>query len=82
MDSGGARDQGSLPPPKPSKFSVYQNAALSAALTSESLRPSNYALLCIFSFSSASASAFALLTIISKYELLYLILSVVITLEN
>lgn len=64
MDSGGAgRDKGS-PPPKPSKFSVYQNPALSAALTANSLQPSKYSLLYIFSLSSASA--FALLTFFSR----------------
>ncbi|XP_040991817.1 transmembrane protein 209 [Juglans microcarpa x Juglans regia] len=64
MESGATRDKGSSPPPKPSKFSVYQNEALSSALTAKSLRPSNYSLLCIFTFSSASA--FALLTVISR----------------
>ncbi|XP_031256472.1 transmembrane protein 209-like [Pistacia vera] len=52
------------PPQKPSKFAVYQNPALSAALTAKSLQPSNSTLLCIFAFSSASA--FALLSIISR----------------
>ncbi|KAM1806918.1 hypothetical protein ACFX11_029997 [Malus domestica] len=54
MDS---RDKGS-PPPKPSKFSVYQNPSFSAVLTANSLRPSKHAVLCIFSLSSASAVAF------------------------
>jgi hypothetical protein len=76
MESGGARDKGS-PPPKPSKFSVYQNAALSTALTAKSVQPSKYTLLCIFCFSSASA--FALLTLVSWYNLLPVF---VIILEN
>ncbi|BFG34374.1 hypothetical protein CerSpe_206480 [Prunus speciosa] len=52
-----SRDKAS-PPPKPAKFSVYQNPSLSAALTANSLRPSKHALLCIFFLSSASAVAF------------------------
>ncbi|PQM37598.1 transmembrane protein 209 [Prunus yedoensis var. nudiflora] len=52
-----SRDKAS-PPPKPAKFSVYQNPSLSAALTANSLRPSKHALLCIFFLSSASAFAF------------------------
>lgn len=67
MDGGGGgsggRDTGSLPP-KPTKFAVYQNPALSAALTTNSLRPSKSTLLCILSLSTASA--FALLSIISR----------------
>uniref|UniRef100_A0A5B7BZM2 Transmembrane protein 209 n=1 Tax=Davidia involucrata TaxID=16924 RepID=A0A5B7BZM2_DAVIN len=64
MDGGGGgRDKGP-PPLKPSKFSVYQNPALSAALTSNSLRPSKSTFLCILSLSTASA--FALLSIISR----------------
>ncbi|MED6221047.1 hypothetical protein PIB30_050675 [Stylosanthes scabra] len=43
---------------KPSKFSVYQNAAFSAVLTSNSIQPSNYALYSLLSFFSASAFAF------------------------
>ncbi|KAF6134668.1 hypothetical protein GIB67_002069 [Kingdonia uniflora] len=54
------------PPLKLSKFSVYQNPALSEALTANSLRPSKYTLLCIFAISSASA--FALLNIVSKED--------------
>lgn len=50
--SAAARDKGS------SKFSVYQNPALSAALTANSLRPSNCTFICIFSASAASAYAF------------------------
>ncbi|GAB2285094.1 hypothetical protein Dimus_019548 [Dionaea muscipula] len=46
-------------PPKPAKFLVYQNQALSAALTATSLRPSAAAF--VFMFSLSSASAFALL---------------------
>ncbi|KAH9660923.1 cytochrome B561 amino-terminal protein [Citrus sinensis] len=64
---GGATDKmGSSPPPptKPSKFAVYQNPALSAALTANSLQPSKSSL--IFIFSLSSASAFVLLSIISR----------------
>lgn len=43
------------------KFGVYQNQALSAALTCNSIRPSKSTFLCILSLSTASA--FALLTI-------------------
>ncbi|XP_024026345.1 transmembrane protein 209 [Morus notabilis] len=60
---GGAREKGS-PPVKPSKFAVYQNPAFSAALTANSLHPSNSTLLRISSLSSASA--FALLAIFSR----------------
>ncbi|KAA8544015.1 hypothetical protein F0562_021808 [Nyssa sinensis] len=60
---GGGRDQGT-PPPKPAKFSVYQNPALSSALTSNSLRPSKSTFICILSL--FTASAFALLNIISR----------------
>ncbi|XP_058227529.1 uncharacterized protein LOC131335968 [Rhododendron vialii] len=65
MDGGnsGGRDKGS-PPPKPTKFAVYQNPALSAALTTNSLRPPKSSLLCILSLSAASA--FALLSIIAR----------------
>ncbi|KAJ4845158.1 hypothetical protein Tsubulata_040331 [Turnera subulata] len=49
---------------KAAKFAVYQNPALSAALTATSLQPSKSALLFIFSVSSASA--FALLSILSR----------------
>ncbi|GFZ17926.1 hypothetical protein Acr_26g0011950 [Actinidia rufa] len=61
---GGARDKGS-PPPKPSKFAVYQNPALSAALTTNSLRPSASTFLCILSI--FAASAFALLSVIARH---------------
>ncbi|KAL5581210.1 hypothetical protein UlMin_013652 [Ulmus minor] len=61
--SGGARNKGS-PPLKPSKFSVYQNPAFSAALTSKSLQPSKSTLLCVFFLSSFSA--FALLLVLSR----------------
>ncbi|XP_038895668.1 transmembrane protein 209 [Benincasa hispida] len=44
--------------PKPLKFSAYQNPALSAALTANSLQPSKFTFLCIFSLSSVSAFAF------------------------
>ncbi|PON35303.1 Cytochrome B561-related [Parasponia andersonii] len=63
---GGAREKGSSPPLKKpsSKFSVYQNPAFSAALNATSLQPSNSTLFRIFSLSSASA--FALLAILSR----------------
>ncbi|XP_057449022.1 uncharacterized protein LOC130740437 [Lotus japonicus] len=41
-----------------SKFSIYQNPNFSAALTSNSLQPSNYTFFSILSFFSASAFAF------------------------
>lgn len=43
------------PNPSPSKFAVYQNPVLVAALTTESLRPSKFSFLFIFSLFSASA---------------------------
>ncbi|XWS71318.1 hypothetical protein CRYUN_Cryun03dG0127900 [Craigia yunnanensis] len=63
MEAAASQDRCS-PPSKTSKFSVYQNPTLSAALTTTSLQPSKSTLLCIFSLSSASA--FALLSIISR----------------
>ncbi|KAF8369578.1 hypothetical protein HHK36_032404 [Tetracentron sinense] len=60
------RRRKSSPPLKLSKFSVYQNPALSAALTANSLRPSKSTFVGIFSVSTASA--FALLTIISRED--------------
>ncbi|KAD5961665.1 hypothetical protein R6Q59_014796 [Mikania micrantha] len=51
MESGGRKD--SVNPV--TKFAVYQNPALSAALTKNSLRPSKSAFLFIISLSSASA---------------------------
>ncbi|CAJ2654373.1 unnamed protein product [Trifolium pratense] len=51
-------------PPSKSKFSVYQNPNFSAVLTSNSLQPSNYTLISILSF--FSASTFAFLTIIFR----------------
>ncbi|XP_021889794.1 transmembrane protein 209 [Carica papaya] len=63
MESG-ARDNKSSPPLQPSKFTVYQNPALSAALTANSLQPSNPTI--VFIFSLSSASAFALLSFISR----------------
>ncbi|KAM5584040.1 transmembrane protein 209 [Rosa sericea] len=60
----GRDNKGSSPPPKPSKFSVYQNPTLSAALTASSLRPPKHALLVIFSLSTLSAVAF--LVILSR----------------
>ncbi|KAJ9698181.1 hypothetical protein PVL29_007321 [Vitis rotundifolia] len=62
MDGGGRERSSS--PSKPSKFSVYQNPALSAVLTSNSLRPSKSTFLSIFLVSTASA--FAFLGIISR----------------
>ncbi|TKY67252.1 Transmembrane protein 209 [Spatholobus suberectus] len=41
-----------------SKFSVYQNPSFSAVLTSNSIQPSNFTILSILSFFSASAFAF------------------------
>ncbi|XP_022875078.1 transmembrane protein 209 isoform X2 [Olea europaea var. sylvestris] len=61
MDGG---EQQSSNPAKPSKFAVYQNAALSAALTSNSLRPSASTFLFILSL--FSASSIALLISISR----------------
>ncbi|MCE3050383.1 hypothetical protein HAX54_047083 [Datura stramonium] len=54
---GGGGRGGSSPSPKPSKFAVYQNPAFSAALTTNSLRPSKSTFLFILSISIASASA-------------------------
>ncbi|CAI8616421.1 unnamed protein product [Vicia faba] len=51
-------------PSSKSQFSVYQNPNLSAVLTSNSLQPSNFTLVSILSF--FSASAFAFLTIIFR----------------
>ncbi|KAJ4979864.1 hypothetical protein NE237_010644 [Protea cynaroides] len=52
--SGGKREKSSSLS-KSSKFSVYQNPALSAALTANSLRPAKFTFLCIFFVSIASA---------------------------
>lgn len=52
MDGGRRRE-----PPPPTKFTVYQNPALSAALTSKSRRPSVSTFLVILTLSSASAVA-------------------------
>lgn len=65
MDGGGR--ERSSPSSKPSKFSVYQNPALSAVLTANSRQPSKSTFLSIFFFSTASA--FAFLGIISWYSL-------------
>lgn len=54
---GGGRRELSSPSPKPSKFTVYQNPAFSAALTTNSLRPSKSTFVFIFTISIASASA-------------------------
>lgn len=56
MDGGGRERSSS--PSKPSKFSVYQNPALSAVLTANSLRPSKSTFVSIFLVSTASAFAF------------------------
>ncbi|KAL8029827.1 hypothetical protein ABFX02_14G248500 [Erythranthe guttata] len=53
MDRGGGRQQ-TAGASKPSLFTVYQNPALSAALTSNSLRPSAATFLFILSLLSAS----------------------------
>ncbi|KAL3518355.1 hypothetical protein ACH5RR_020944 [Cinchona calisaya] len=55
MDGGRGRELPSTPPH--SKFTVYQNPALSAALTSKSLRPRTSTFLFILTLSSASAVA-------------------------
>ncbi|CAH9109001.1 unnamed protein product [Cuscuta epithymum] len=65
MESGaGVREEQSSAPPRPSKFAVYQNPALSAALTSNSLLPSKSTFL--FFISVSFASAFGLFSIISR----------------
>ncbi|WCJ41079.1 Transmembrane protein 209 [Euphorbia peplus] len=51
MEGGG----GGSPAAKASKFAAYQNPALSAALTANSIVPSKYAFVFIFALSSASA---------------------------
>ncbi|KAL2488853.1 Cytochrome [Forsythia ovata] len=61
MDEG---EQQNSNPTKPLKFAVYQNAALSSALTSNSLRPS--ASIFLFILSLFSASAIALFISISR----------------
>ncbi|GMH10944.1 hypothetical protein Nepgr_012785 [Nepenthes gracilis] len=68
MSGGGQRESktGGSPSPllqKTSKFAVYRNPALSAALTATSLRPSIPTFLFIFSLSSASAFAFLAFTL-------------------
>ncbi|KAI5666210.1 hypothetical protein M9H77_16063 [Catharanthus roseus] len=60
---GGQRGGEQQKPPL-SKFTVYQNPAISAALTSRSLRPSKFTFL--FILSMFSASALALLTAASR----------------
>ncbi|KAL0390508.1 UNVERIFIED_CONTAM: Transmembrane protein [Sesamum calycinum] len=57
MDRGGGQQQQTASASKPSKFAVYQNPALSAALTSNSLRPSASTFLFFLSVSSASVLA-------------------------
>ncbi|KAK6776577.1 hypothetical protein RDI58_027578 [Solanum bulbocastanum] len=57
MSAGaGGGGERSSPAPKPSKFAVYQNPAFSAALTTNSLRPSKSTFVFIFIISIASAS--------------------------
>ncbi|GAB4859198.1 hypothetical protein Ancab_010658 [Ancistrocladus abbreviatus] len=74
---GHGESKGGASPPsqplKPAKFAVYQNPALSAALTATSLRPSTSIFLFFFSLSSASAIAFLAFTsrengIINKFK--------------
>ncbi|KAK6144429.1 hypothetical protein DH2020_021249 [Rehmannia glutinosa] len=57
MDRGGGQQQRTSSASKPSLFAVYQNPALSAALTSNSRRPSASTFLFILSLSSASGLA-------------------------
>ncbi|KAL0436881.1 UNVERIFIED_CONTAM: hypothetical protein Sradi_0396000 [Sesamum radiatum] len=58
MDRGGGQQQQqTASASKPSKFAVYQNPAFSAALTSNSLRPSASTFLFFLSVSSASVLA-------------------------
>ncbi|KAI3461453.1 hypothetical protein Pfo_018116 [Paulownia fortunei] len=57
MDRVGGQQQQTSNESKPSLFAVYQNPALSAALTSNSLRPSASTFLFILSLSSASVLA-------------------------
>ncbi|KAL2938241.1 Paired amphipathic helix protein Sin3b [Bienertia sinuspersici] len=47
------------PPLKPDKFNVYQNPALSAALTTTTLRPSSSSFILLFSLSFLSVFAFS-----------------------
>lgn len=54
---GGGGGERSSASPKPSKFAVYQNTAFSAALTTNSLRPSKSTFVFIITVSIASASA-------------------------
>ncbi|KAK8649463.1 hypothetical protein V6N13_130192 [Hibiscus sabdariffa] len=61
MEATGNQDRAS-PPSKPSKFPVYQNLTLSAALIATSLQPSKSTLLCIFCISYASALALLFIT--------------------
>ncbi|KAL5711372.1 hypothetical protein ACHQM5_021836 [Ranunculus cassubicifolius] len=58
----------SSPSSKPSKFSVYQNPALSAALTANSRRPTKSTFLWIFTISTASA--LLLISFISRGDVL------------
>ncbi|KAK4441159.1 Transmembrane protein [Sesamum alatum] len=57
MDRGGGQQQQTASASKPSKFAVYQNPALSAALTSNSLRPSASTFVFFLSVSSATVLA-------------------------
>ncbi|XP_047332481.1 uncharacterized protein LOC124936069 [Impatiens glandulifera] len=67
MDAGAKKGgDSSSTPAKPSKFSVYQNQALSVALTTKSLRPSSSTFFCILSL--CSASSFALLSTIVRKD--------------
>ncbi|KAM7522317.1 hypothetical protein LguiA_012219 [Lonicera macranthoides] len=71
MDRVGGGDKASSPPlKKPSKFAVYQNPALSAALTSTTtLRPpSTSTSTFLFILSLSTASSFALFSLISRNQ--------------
>lgn len=57
-------EKANSPPSKPSKFSVYQNPALSAALTARSIKPSKSTFIRIFS--ASTASVFALCGLVSR----------------
>ncbi|KAF5175746.1 cytochrome B561, amino-terminal protein [Thalictrum thalictroides] len=63
---GGVIEKSGSPSSKPLKFSVYQNPTLSAALTANSICPTKSTFLFIFSISTASA--FVLLSIISRED--------------
>ncbi|MQL79605.1 hypothetical protein Taro_012058 [Colocasia esculenta] len=68
MAEGGKARSPPQQQPKP-KFSVYQNSAFSAALTTKSLQPSKSILLLIFAASAASAAA--LVAVIRREDALF-----------